>query len=332
MTGAVWISLYFTANLALTIHNKWVLSTIRFAFPWALTALHIGVSGVGALMALMFVYRIRPAAVTGGQWGRLLGFSVLYAVNIAVSNVSLKHVSLAFHQIVRSATPAFTVALEALFLQKWPSLGIACSLIPVMVGICMATADEFGRTDFTLDGFWLTLLGVILSAAKGIVTNQLLVGELKLHPLDLLWKMSFSSVLQCAIYGAVFGEWQSLQQYEPPTRNYWVSLAGNGALAFALNWVSFTANQKTGALSMTVAGNVKQALSILLAVWVFATPVNWLNALGIAVTVAGGAWYSLLVYLEREEKRRKKFTDDLFEYDPINGPEDVFRDGEPCKN
>lgn len=308
MDGAVWISLYFFANLALTIHNKWILSRIHFSFPWLLTALHIGVSGVGALIALTVVYGKRPARLNRRQHLQLLLFSVLYAVNIAVSNVSLRHVSLAFHQIVRSSTPAFTVLLEMLFQQKYPKPMTLLALVPVMLGVCLATADEFGRRDFTTDGFWLTVLGVVLSAAKGIVTNQLLVGDLNLHPLDLLWKMGPSSVAQCLVYALIFGETSGLAQRQSLSASDNMSLLANGLLAFALNWVSFTANQRTSALSMTVAGNVKQALSIALAVWIFATPVTAINVVGIVMTVVGGAWYSglqLQVKMERGVNKGK---------------------------
>lgn len=70
------------------------------------------------------------------------------------------------------------------------------------------------------------------------------------------------------------------------------SLLGNGAIAFLLNVVSFTANKKTSALTMTVAANVKQVMSIVLSVMIFNLTVTPLNALGIAVTLAGGMWYT----------------------------------------
>lgn len=303
ISGAFWIVLYFLANLALTIHNKWVMSRLRFSYPWILTAIHIGISGVGAYLALLTVYRQPPQPIINRyNFLKLFLFSILYAVNIAISNVSLQHVSLAFHQIIRSSTPAFTVAIEAGLFNKLPSLSVSLSLLPVMLGICLATADEFGRNGYTLDGFWLTVLGVLLSALKGIVTNWLLVGKLRLHPLDLLWKMSLSSALQCIVYSWSLGEMDHLKEYRSPNNRLTDSVIGiiaNGLLAFVLNWVSFAANQKTSALSMTVAGNVKQALSIVLAVWIFATPVSALNTVGIIVTLIGGACYSTLVYLEK---------------------------------
>lgn len=69
------------------------------------------------------------------------------------------------------------------------------------------------------------------------------------------------------------------------------ALAINGILAFLLNFVSFTANKRTSALSMTVAGNVKQAMSIGLSVVLFSYVITYINGLGILVTLVGGAWY-----------------------------------------
>jgi len=54
----------------------------------------------------------------------------------------------------------------------------------------------------------------------------------------------------------------------------------NGIIAFALNVISFTANKKTGALTMTVAANVKQILTIVLSIIFFHLTVTWMNALG----------------------------------------------------
>jgi hypothetical protein len=48
------------------------------------------------------------------------------------------------------------------------------------------------------------------------------------------------------------------------TQQVWTTILFNGAVAFGLNVVSFTANKKAGALTMDVAANVKQVLTIVL--------------------------------------------------------------------
>jgi uncharacterized membrane protein len=139
---------------------------------------------------------------------------------------------------------------------------------------------------------------------------------MKLHPLDLLLRMSPLAFVQCVFYAYATGELERVREFS--STNMTISLASglliNGLLAFALNIVSFTANKKTSALTMTVAGknddndkhpkgmnqnadhslclgNVKQVLSIILAVVIFDLNINVTNAFGIALTLIGGAWY-----------------------------------------
>jgi hypothetical protein len=69
-------------------------------------------------------------------------------------------------------------------------------------------------------------------------------------------------------------------------------LAGNGILAFVLNIASFSTNKYAGALTMTVCGNVKQCLTVLLGIALFGVRVSMLNGVGMAVALAGAAWYS----------------------------------------
>jgi drug/metabolite transporter (DMT)-like permease len=305
--AGLWIFFYFAANLLLTLHNKWVLSSLHFNFPWTLTALHISVSGIGSYLLLVFLYRLQPSELDRTAWIKLLLFSALYAANIAISNVSLAYVSLAFHQLVRSATPAFTVALELVLFRKTRSVRIYCALLPVVLGICLATIDEFSDISFTVTGLCLTLLGVLLSCVKGIVTNIFMVGPLRLHPLDLIWRMALPSVLQCLMYGAIFGELQALPGFFKindaigSTFNTAVvdKLLINGLLALWLNWVSFTANKKTSALTMTVAGNIKQALSVVLAIYIFDSRITSLNFIGVVIALSGGAWYRYFSVLRR---------------------------------
>lgn len=82
------------------------------------------------------------------------------------------------------------------------------------------------------------------------------VGRLKLHPLDLLIRMSPLAFCQCVFFGWTSGELDRVRIYGATemTQHKAIALAINGAIAFGLNVVSFTANKKTSALTMTVAG------------------------------------------------------------------------------
>lgn len=309
LATGTWVVLYFATSLALTIHNKWVLSKLNFRFPWFLTALHISFSGAGSWLVCRYSPSIPSRQLDRDAWVRLLLFSVLYALNIAMSNVSLAYVSLSFHQIVRSLVPAFILVLEAVWLSKRHPAGRKLSLIPLIFGVTLATVGEFSNVNFTTLGLVLTMAGVVLAAMKGVATNVLMVGPLKMHPLQVISHMAAPAALQCVAYGVASGETARLSQMLQKLRHETVAvtsnggleasplasllfkLTANGLLAFVLNWVSFTANQQTSALTMTVIANVKQIVSISLAIYVFQTSITTLKLLGILLTLLGATCY-----------------------------------------
>lgn len=118
-----------------------------------------------------------------------------------------------------------------------------------------------------------------------------------MHQLDVLLRMSPLACIQSLMYGTALGELQNVRTFLATLSlgarfRLSIKLAINGVLAFILNYVSFTTNNKTSPLTMTVAANVKQCLSIVLGVWIFRLQVGWMNAIGILIALAGGAWYA----------------------------------------
>lgn len=87
-----WLVVYFLSNLALTLYNKSVL--IQFPFPYTLTALHALCSTAGSSV----VMRVSASSPHGSSRSlslsrkeiiTLVCFSMLFTINIAVSNISL---------------------------------------------------------------------------------------------------------------------------------------------------------------------------------------------------------------------------------------------------
>ncbi|KAG0250042.1 UAA transporter [Mortierella polycephala] len=200
-------------------------------------------------------------------------------------------------------TPVFTIAISILFLGKRYSAMTYLSLMPLLLGVYMATVGDYS---YTAMGFFLTVLGTVLAATKTVVTNRIQIGRLQLHPLDLLLRMSPLAFVQTVIFSWMKGELDEVVSFcktEISTKLL-LALLVNGIIAFFLNYVSFTANKKTSALTMTVAANVKQVLSIVVAVTVFNTKIGFLNGLGIITTLLGGACYSYVDLREKAQRMR----------------------------
>lgn len=315
-----WLALYFLFNLGLTLYNKIILVT--FPFPYTLTSIHALCGSVGCYILQENGFYI-PARLTARQNITLLSFSVLYTVNIAVSNLSLQLVTVPFHQVVRAASPFFTIVLAYFLTGSAISLRKLFSLIPVVAGVGFTT---YGDYYFTWWGLVLTLFGTLLASLKTTVTNMLQSGTrikrrstverfssqpellreqgLQLHPLDLLGRMCPLAFIQCILYGWISGELENVTQFgaiQMDSRRM-MALWVNGVIAFGLNVVSFTANKKSGPLAISVAANVKQVLTMLLAVSIFDLIITPMNMVGIVLTLAGGAWYAVVEYQEKQKR------------------------------
>ncbi|CAE6541278.1 unnamed protein product [Rhizoctonia solani] len=376
-----WLALYLACNLALTLHNKYILND--FPFPWLLTALHAFCAAVGSWICV-WQGVFEPAPLNHPTTPLLALFSLLYSANIAASNASLQLVSIATHQVVRAATPLFVIGFAWIGRSRFnllrpgsnramdrgipakrraECLGVPSaklkSLTPVILGVIFAT---YGDYSYTRAGLALTLLGTALAALKTMLASRVVRirtqplyaphphpsnfgfsqtarsfhidsrrGSMKrvvdegylsadehagsnhsltpapaLHPLDVLLRLSPLACVQCLIVAFFTGElsrWSASLELAPTK---WRTLALNGLLAFLLNYVSFVTSRRAGALSMTVAANVKQVLTILLALLVFNTGTPSITHLvGIASTLGGGLWYGYLEVKEKNETTAK---------------------------
>ncbi|CAE6372193.1 unnamed protein product [Rhizoctonia solani] len=131
-----------------------------------------------------------------------------------------------------------------------------------------------------------------------------------LHPLDVLLRLSPLACIQCLTMAFLTGETDRWSSNMELTCTKWRALALNGLLAFLLNYVSFVTSRRAGALSMTVAANVKQVLTILLALMVFNTNTpSATHLVGISLTLGGGLWYGYLEVKEKSEATSKELDD-----------------------
>ncbi|KAK0384184.1 hypothetical protein NLU13_8272 [Sarocladium strictum] len=306
-----WLGTYFIFSLALTLHNKFVLGS--FHFPWLLTFLHTSFAAVGTTLMMQLGY-FKMSRLGRRENLSLVAFSALFTANIAVSNLSLAMVSVPFYQTMRMLTPMFTIILYRVWYNRGYSAMTYASLLPLVVGAAMTTVGD-GEMTFSDAGFLLTILGVVLAAIKTVVTNRFMTGSLALPPVEFLMRMSPLAALQALACATVTGEVSDFLKHMAsdevsliPTT---LTLGGNGFLAFLLNIASFNTNKLAGALTMTVCGNLKQIMTVALGIVMFNVNVDFLNGLGMLVTLGGAAMFSKS---ELDSKRRKAAA----AYKPVN--------------
>lgn len=206
-------------------------------------------------------------------------------------------VTVPFHQTVRALTPVFTVCIYRVVFASIYGTATYVSLVPVMLGVMLAS---YGDLNASMLGFSVTLLGAFLAAVKTVATNRLQTAGLRLSALELLYRMSPIACVQSLLVAYLCGEFNRFEPGSLSTAGVLILLV-NGSIAFGLNVASFEANKRSGALTMTIAANIKQVLTVVLSIILWHIPVAAMNACGIVLTLLGGAWYGRVELMGKHE-------------------------------
>ncbi|CRK29681.1 hypothetical protein BN1723_000589 [Verticillium longisporum] len=196
------------------------------------------------------------------------------------------------YQVLRTSVPVFTVLIYRVIFSRTYETMTYMTLVPIMLGAALTTIGEYTFTDL---GFLLTFAGVILAAVKTVATNRIMTGPLALPAMEVLLRMSPYAAMQsltCAFAAGEFGGLAEMRAQGNIATWTVIALLGNGMLAFGLNVASFQTNKVAGALTISVCGNLKQCLTVLLGIIAFGVEVHLFNGAGMVLTMFGAAWYS----------------------------------------
>jgi len=314
-------------NIGVTLANKACFAVVSFPYPYTLTAIHMAICTAASQWIF---YSLRgtnsnksnSSSTNSSSWlVQLLGeelrqpkyldaagrrviwaFSVIFSLNIAFGNVSLKYVSVNFNQIMRSLVPVLTLwcSLYCLPHRKAISLPRQRAVWPVVLGVALAGAGD--RYAVTAIGLVSTVLSVVLASLKVVASSELLTGTRKLHPVQLLALMAPAALLQCAVLAVLTGELGDIAlrwngELNPLTSGDWKPVSVlllSGVLAFSLNISALQAYRLTSPLTCCIAAAVKQVLMIVIGTLVFQTAVSPMNGTGIVVVLVGSAYYSYI--------------------------------------
>jgi len=325
----LWLLLWTANNIGVTLMNKWAFQQVNFKFPYFLSFVHMFCNYLGSEMVFYSIkrdnFRIKQnsSAQPGlfqqllGQISRkeldrkgknlILGFSVIFSLNIAIGNVSLRYVSVNFNQVMRSLVPALTIAM-GLCLGRKISLRRQLAVLPIVVGVAMAC---FGDLSYTALGFFYTVCCISLAALKVVASGEMLTGSIKLHPVDLLGHMAPLAMIQCLILSISTGELKEILKRQDLRESYYPSavIIMSGMISFTLNISSLMANKLTSPLTLCIAANVKQVVMLVISTIVFDVVITPLNGAGVIVVLIGSARYSYVSVLEKQPSNAKEQND-----------------------
>lgn len=104
---------------------------------------------------------------------------------------------------MRALVPVVAMTASMLLYGRTYSTKRKWAMVPIVLGVALTFYGDISATPY---GVFYTALCVILAALKVIAAGELLTGELKLHPIDLLSKMCPLALIQIAVLSFMNGE------------------------------------------------------------------------------------------------------------------------------
>jgi hypothetical protein len=182
--------------------------------------------------------------------------------------------------MLKASTPVFVLVLSvAMGLEKLSYLELnIVSIISLGVAI-----TSIGELQFNTVGFLIQLTGVFLESARLVLTN-ILLKRLKLDSLTTLYYVAPNCFVLIAIASLCF-EGSSLPLHRMLEMSFIITMIANGIIAFSLNVALVLVIQHSSALSLALAGIVKDILLVTLSALIFRSPVSLLQMVGYSIAL-----------------------------------------------
>lgn len=99
---ALWLVIWMANNILVTVLNKAAFAKVDFKYPYALSVVHMACNIIGAQIYFATSKTTKPKQLPldGSSRKSVFLFSIIFALNIAIGNTSLRWASVNFNQVI----------------------------------------------------------------------------------------------------------------------------------------------------------------------------------------------------------------------------------------
>ncbi|KAK4349118.1 hypothetical protein RND71_031873 [Anisodus tanguticus] len=284
---AIWIFLSFTV----IVYNKYILDRKLYGwpFPISLTMIHMSFCSSLAFLLVRVFKVVDPVSLSLNVYLTcILPIGALYSVSLWLSNSAYIYLSVSFIQMLKALMPVAVYTIGILFKKDSFNNSTMGNMLAISVGVAIAA---YGEAKYDSWGVILQLLAVLFEATRLVMIQILLTSKgISLNPITSLYYVAPSCLVFLSIPW-IFVELPVLR--ENSSFQFDFAIFGTNSLcAFALNLAVFLLVGKTSALTMNVAGVVKDWLLIAFSWSVIKDTVTPLNLIGYGLAFLGVAYYN----------------------------------------
>jgi drug/metabolite transporter (DMT)-like permease len=284
---AVWIFLSFTV----IVYNKYILDRkmYNWPFPISLTMIHMGFCSFIAFFLVRVFKLVEPLNMTRELFiSSVVPIGALYSISLWLSNSAYIYLSVSFIQMLKALMPVAVYSTGVIAKKDTFNSKTMTNMVAISVGVAIAA---YGEARFNLFGVMLQLGAVVVEATRLVMIQILLTSKgITLNPISTLYYVAPCCFVFLSIPWMLV-EYPVLMATSSFKVDFFV-FGMNSLAAFALNLAVFLLVGKTSALTMNVAGVVKDWLLIAFSWSVIMDRVTPINLMGYAVAFIGVCFYN----------------------------------------
>ncbi|KAI8565597.1 hypothetical protein RHMOL_Rhmol03G0272500 [Rhododendron molle] len=299
---AIWIFLSFTV----IVFNKYILDRKMFnwPFPISLTMIHMAFCSSIAYLLVRVFRVVEPVSMSRDLYLKsVVPIGALYSLSLWFSNSAYIYLSVSFIQMLKALMPVAVYSIGVLLKKENFKSDTMANMVSISIGVAIAA---YGEAKFDTWGVVLQLGAVGFEATRLVMIQILLTSKgITLNPITSLYYVAPCCLVFLSVPW-IFVEYPLLRETSSFHFDYWI-FGTNSLCAFALNLAVFLLVGKTSALTMNVAGVVKDWLLIAFSWSVIKDVVTPVNLLGYGVAFLGVAYYNhaKLQALKAKEAQKK---------------------------
>mmetsp|Transcript_19782 Transcript_19782/g.49032 ORF Transcript_19782/g.49032 Transcript_19782/m.49032 type:complete len:326 (-) Transcript_19782:681-1658(-) len=303
MEEALWaygyVALWISLSAGVIMYNKYVLAFFGFPFPVALTMIHMAFCSAAAFL-LVRVFKVVkgvPNMTRDMYMSRIVPIAALFALTLWFSNTAYLYLSVAFIQMVKALMPGVVYVVACVMKVESFSRRTMLNMIMITVGVCIAS---YGELNFNWTGMSLLLASIVCEAVR-VVSIQILLtsADIKLNSVTTLYYVSPACfVFLCAPFIVI--ELPKMMALEESMDLNPAVLLSNAVCAFGLNMSVYLLIGKTSALTMNVAGVIKDWILIYISSLLFDAPISNTQLGGYMLAFLAVCYYNYVKLKERE--------------------------------
>ncbi len=304
------ILMWYATSLSLSFYNKWLFAPehYNFKFPLFTTAIHTLMQFIlsGTTLFLFFPqWQTKKFPKLKDYLTKVFPCGLATGLDIGLSNASLKFISLSFYTMVKSGAPVFVLLFAFLFKLEKPTARLIVAIVIIVFGVILMVVDE---TKFSWVGYLQVQIATVLSGLRWALTQILLEKE-SLGMNNPLATNLFLTPLMCI---SLLVASELIEGFPTILRSpYFVTTASTfkilgliiigGVLAFLMIMSEFRLISHTSVVTFSISGIVKEILTISLSAMFFGDQFNWLNILGLVISLIGIAYYNYIRIMMLQE-------------------------------